>query len=161
MESMIPPRQGSFRQSRSPVQQAPLDRPPLAFCKRRLSWPEINSSATSGWVIFIKLLSAMKKRWTRNRGKVLMKLLRHQIKSHLMHRNYVLSPVCHHHVNSHCLRSSLKSHYKRINVRRFAGKTKNFYTEFNSPYARRKKPTNDETSHPHCGQSFWWWHCLI
>lgn len=47
--SMIPHRQGSFRQVRSPVQPtpAPLDRPPLAFCRRRLSWPEINTSSTS------------------------------------------------------------------------------------------------------------------
>jgi len=48
MESMVPARQGSFRQNRSPVQAAPLDKPPLAFCKRRLSWPEINASSTSG-----------------------------------------------------------------------------------------------------------------
>ncbi|CAG9806224.1 unnamed protein product [Chironomus riparius] len=50
-ESMIPPRQGSFRQQRlSPVQPAspaPIDKPALAFCKRRMSWPEINTTSTS------------------------------------------------------------------------------------------------------------------
>lgn len=80
MESMIPPRQGSFRQSRSPVQQAPLDRPPLAFCKRRLSWPEINASSTSGWVIFSRAIA----HWAPNSEtsvllSTLMKLLRRQI----------------------------------------------------------------------------------
>ena len=58
MESMIPPRQGSFRQHQpqqqrhSPVQPTaaaitPVEKPPLIFCKRRLSWPEINTSSTS------------------------------------------------------------------------------------------------------------------
>ncbi|KAG5680215.1 hypothetical protein PVAND_009740 [Polypedilum vanderplanki] len=50
IETMVPSRQGSFRQQQrhSPVQPvAALDRPPLAFCKRRMSWPEIDASSTS------------------------------------------------------------------------------------------------------------------
>lgn len=50
LECLAPPRKGSFRAQRiSPVHQpSPLDRPPLAFCKRRLSWPEVETQSTSG-----------------------------------------------------------------------------------------------------------------
>lgn len=49
LECLAPPRKGSFRQRHSPVHQnAPQDRPPLAFCKRRLSWPEVDPRSTSG-----------------------------------------------------------------------------------------------------------------
>ncbi|XP_055846829.1 BAI1-associated protein 3 [Episyrphus balteatus] len=49
LECLVPPRTGSFRQRSSPVHQpAPQDRPPLAFCKRRLSWPEVDPRSTSG-----------------------------------------------------------------------------------------------------------------
>lgn len=49
LDCLAPPRKGSFRQRHSPVHQnAPQDRPPLAFCKRRLSWPEVDSRSTSG-----------------------------------------------------------------------------------------------------------------
>lgn len=50
LECLAPPRKGSFRQQRhSPVHQpSPQDRPPLAFCKRRLSWPEVDPRSTSG-----------------------------------------------------------------------------------------------------------------
>lgn len=56
LECLAPPRKGSFRQQRhSPVHQnAPQDRPPLAFCKRRLSWPEVDARSTSGYVFDIK-----------------------------------------------------------------------------------------------------------
>lgn len=49
--NLIPPRPGSFRQRTSPVHLTPPDKPPLAFCKRRLSWPEVDLRATSGWVV--------------------------------------------------------------------------------------------------------------
>lgn len=50
LECLAPPRKGSFRAQRvSPVHQVTqLDRPPLAFCKRRLSWPEVETQSTSG-----------------------------------------------------------------------------------------------------------------
>ncbi|XP_055685736.1 BAI1-associated protein 3 [Lutzomyia longipalpis] len=48
LECLVPPRTGSFRQRNSPVHTTPPDRPPLAFCRRRLSWPEIDSRSTSG-----------------------------------------------------------------------------------------------------------------
>ncbi|GAB0094621.1 hypothetical protein DMENIID0001_099430 [Sergentomyia squamirostris] len=48
LECLAPPRTGSFRQRNSPVHTTPPDRPPLAFCRRRLSWPEIDSRSTSG-----------------------------------------------------------------------------------------------------------------
>lgn len=49
LECLVPPRTGSFRQRTSPVHHpAPQDRPPLAFCKRRLSWPEVDPRSTSG-----------------------------------------------------------------------------------------------------------------
>lgn len=49
LECLAPPRKGSFRQRHSPVHQpTPPDRPPLVFCKRRLSWPEVDPTSTSG-----------------------------------------------------------------------------------------------------------------
>lgn len=53
LECLAPPRKGSFRTQRvSPTHQAStatsVDRPPLAFCKRRLSWPEVETQSTSG-----------------------------------------------------------------------------------------------------------------
>ncbi|XP_043289714.1 BAI1-associated protein 3 isoform X2 [Venturia canescens] len=41
--AVSPRRQGSFRRN-----VAPNDRPPLAFCRRRPSWPEVDIQATSG-----------------------------------------------------------------------------------------------------------------
>lgn len=40
-----PRRVGSFRRSTGSA-----DRPPLMFCRRRPSWPEVDIQATSGWV---------------------------------------------------------------------------------------------------------------
>jgi hypothetical protein len=51
LECLVPPRQGSFRQRNSPIHPTPQDKPPLAFCKRRLSWPEMNVQSTSGCVL--------------------------------------------------------------------------------------------------------------
>lgn len=48
LECMEPVRRGSFRQRTSPIHAAPPDRPPLAFCRRRLSWPEVDPHSTSG-----------------------------------------------------------------------------------------------------------------
>lgn len=50
LDCLAPPRKGSFRSQRiPPIQQpSPIDRPPLAFCKRRLSWPEVETHSTSG-----------------------------------------------------------------------------------------------------------------
>lgn len=49
LECLAPPRKGSFRHRQSPVHQAaPPEKPPLVFCKRRLSWPEVDPSSTSG-----------------------------------------------------------------------------------------------------------------
>lgn len=52
LECLAPPRKGSFRQRNSPIHTAPPDRPPLAFCRRRLSWPEVDPRSTSGYVFF-------------------------------------------------------------------------------------------------------------
>ena len=46
LECLVPPRTGSFRQRNSPVHQPTPT--PLAFCKRRLSWPEVDPSSKSG-----------------------------------------------------------------------------------------------------------------
>ncbi|EDW37713.1 GL21171 [Drosophila persimilis] len=49
LECLAPPRTGSFRQRNSPLHQVdPPPRPPLAFCKRRLSWPEVDPRSNSG-----------------------------------------------------------------------------------------------------------------
>ncbi|XP_037880919.1 BAI1-associated protein 3 [Glossina fuscipes] len=49
LECLVPPRTGSFRQRNSPLHQTdPPPRPPLAFCKRRLSWPEVDPRSNSG-----------------------------------------------------------------------------------------------------------------
>ncbi|XP_030373043.1 BAI1-associated protein 3 [Scaptodrosophila lebanonensis] len=49
LECLAPPRTGSFRQRNSPLHQPdPPPRPPLAFCKRRLSWPEVDPRSNSG-----------------------------------------------------------------------------------------------------------------
>jgi hypothetical protein len=49
LECLQPPqRSGSFRQRTSPVNATPPEKPPLAFCRRRSSWPEIDPRATSG-----------------------------------------------------------------------------------------------------------------
>ncbi|XP_026316773.1 BAI1-associated protein 3 [Hyposmocoma kahamanoa] len=41
-----PPRRGGSL--RVPRQQQPVEKPTMAFCKRRLSWPEVDSSVNSG-----------------------------------------------------------------------------------------------------------------
>ncbi|XP_023161054.2 BAI1-associated protein 3 [Drosophila hydei] len=49
LECLVPPRTGSFRSRNSPLHQPdPPPRPPLAFCKRRLSWPEVDPRSNSG-----------------------------------------------------------------------------------------------------------------
>lgn len=49
LECLAPPRTGSFRSRNSPLHQPdPPPRPPLAFCKRRLSWPEVDPRSNSG-----------------------------------------------------------------------------------------------------------------
>ncbi|KAL7732073.1 hypothetical protein ACLKA6_015835 [Drosophila palustris] len=49
LECLAPPRTGSFRSRNSALHQPdPPPRPPLAFCKRRLSWPEVDPRSNSG-----------------------------------------------------------------------------------------------------------------
>ncbi|KAI8126251.1 BAI1-associated protein 3 [Lucilia cuprina] len=49
LECLAPPRTGSFRQRNSPLHQAETtQRTSLAFCKRRLSWPEVDPRSNSG-----------------------------------------------------------------------------------------------------------------
>ncbi|XP_075161228.1 BAI1 associated protein 3 [Haematobia irritans] len=47
LECLATPRTGSFRHRNAPSQQ-PEPRAPLAFCKRRLSWPEVDPRSNSG-----------------------------------------------------------------------------------------------------------------
>ena len=47
--SATPRRGGSLR---VPMQQPPIEKPTMAFCKRRLSWPEVDNSVNSGYVFF-------------------------------------------------------------------------------------------------------------
>ncbi|XP_037939126.1 BAI1-associated protein 3 [Teleopsis dalmanni] len=49
LECLAPMRTGSFRQRNAALlQQDPPPRAPLAFCKRRLSWPEVDPRSNSG-----------------------------------------------------------------------------------------------------------------
>ncbi|GBP41009.1 hypothetical protein EVAR_82969_1 [Eumeta japonica] len=43
-----PPRRGGSL--RAPRHQPPPEKPSMAFCKRRLSWPEVDNSVNSGQV---------------------------------------------------------------------------------------------------------------
>lgn len=52
--STSPRRVGSFRRS-----TGSSDRPPLMFCRRRPSWPEVDIQATSGWVELYERLLKM------------------------------------------------------------------------------------------------------
>lgn len=46
LDCLAPPRKGSFRQRTSPTT---VERPSLAFCKRRLSWPEVDPQSNTGY----------------------------------------------------------------------------------------------------------------